>query len=151
MSMRKNFSFIAALALCIALGLSPLAGSQAAAETYTINALTAWPKTAFESQQFLKMLELLQKEADEKYPGELKLVYKGAGEVIRNREQVEACRTGLIDMVFTAGSYYTSILPEIDTMSLTTMRPWEERAAGVNEYLETLHNKKERHNGNDSR
>ncbi|MBW2138312.1 MAG: TRAP transporter substrate-binding protein DctP [Deltaproteobacteria bacterium] len=119
-----------------------MSAGSASAKTFTISALTAWPKSAFESQQFLKFLENVQREADKRYPGELKMVYKGAGEVIRNREQVEACRSGLIDMVYTAGSYYTSILPEIDTMSLTTMRPWEEREAGVFDYLDSLHRKK---------
>ena len=123
----------------LGLAISPVAVTQAAAKTYTISSLTAWPKAAFESQQFLQFVANVQKEADQKYPGELKMVYKGANEVIRNREQVEACRTGLIDMVYTAGSYYTSILPEIDTMSLTTMQPWEERKAGVDDYLEKLH------------
>ncbi|MBW2028607.1 MAG: TRAP transporter substrate-binding protein DctP [Deltaproteobacteria bacterium] len=113
-----------------------------AAKKYTINTLTAWPKTAFESEQFLKMAELAQKEAEQKYPGQLKIVYKGAGEVIRNREQVEACRSGLIDMVFTATSYYTSIMPEMDTFSLSPMRPWEERAVGLYDYIEKLHNQK---------
>ena len=45
-------------------------------------------------------------------PGELKLVYKGGPEVIRNTEQVEALRTGLIDIDYVAASYYTSIMPE---------------------------------------
>lgn len=116
--------------------------NQAVAQTHTLNSLTAWPKSASESIQFLKFLELAQEEADKNHPGELKLVYKGAGEVIHNREQVEALRTGVIDMVFTAGSYYTSIIPEIDLMSLTNKMPWEERADGVFEYLNTLHHEK---------
>jgi TRAP-type C4-dicarboxylate transport system substrate-binding protein len=118
------------------------AANAGAAETYTLNSLTAWPKSASEAIEFLKFLDLAQKEADEKYPGELKLVSKGAGEVISNREQVEALRGGVIDMVFTAGSYYTSIIPEIDLMSLTSKMPWEEREAGVFDYLDTIHNKK---------
>lgn len=142
MSKRNLFCMVFAIVFCICLGISPLFVTQATAKTYTISALTAWPKSAFESEQFLTFVEEVQKEADQKYPGELKLNYKGGGEVIRNREQVEACRIGLIDMVYTAGSYYTSILPEVDTMSLTTMRPWEEREAGVFGYLETLHNAK---------
>lgn len=112
------------------------------AKTYTINALTAWPKSASEAVEFLKFLTLAQEEADQKYPGELKLVYKGAGEVIHNREQVEALRTGLIDMVFTAGTYYTSVIPEMDAMSFTSKTPWEERADGVFDYLNTIHNAK---------
>ena len=119
-----------------------LTAGTVAAKTYTMSSLTAWPKSASEAIEFLKFLDLAQKEADEKYPNELKLVYKGAGEVISNREQVEALRTGLIDIVFTAGSYYTSIIPEIDLMSLTNKMPWEEREAGVFDYLNTIHNQK---------
>jgi TRAP-type C4-dicarboxylate transport system substrate-binding protein len=142
MSKRNLSRVMFAMALVVCVGFMAAPPSQAAAKTYTVTSLSAWPKTAFETEQFLIFFDLMQKQADKEYPGELKLVYKGAGEVIRNQEQVEACRTGLIDMVFTAGSYYTSVLPEIDTMSLTQMRPWEERAAGVDDYLEKLHNQK---------
>ena len=139
---RKNLLKMMIPAILIGVMVAASGSVCPAAETYTLTSLTAWPKNALESQQFIKFLELTQKEADEKYPGELKLVYKGAGEVIRNTEQVEALRTGLIDMDYVAASYYTSIMPEIDTMSLTTMTPWEERKAGVNDYLEKLHNAK---------
>ena len=141
MTKKNLLYYLMTVVLLLVFGLSGSL-SQAAAKTYTISCLTAWPKSAFESGEFLKFLDNIQKEADKKYPGELKLVYKGGGEVVATREQVEACRTGLIDMVFTAGSYYTSILPVIDIMSLTDLMPWEERKAGVFAYLNTLHNQK---------
>ncbi len=99
MSRKSLFCFIVLSAFLIGLGGSTLLVNQAAAKTTTINCLTAWPKSAFESGEFLKFIENVQKEADRKYPGELKMVYKGAGEVVATNEQVEACRTGLIDMV----------------------------------------------------
>jgi TRAP-type transport system periplasmic protein len=141
MTKKSLLYLLVTITLLIGFGLS---GSltQAADKTYTINALTAWPKSAFESGEFLKFLENVQKEADERYPGELKMVYKGAGEVVATREQVEAARTGLVDMVYTAGSYYTSVLPVIDIMSLTDLMPWQERKAGVFAYLNKLHNEK---------
>ncbi len=109
----------------------------------TVRAVSAWPKSAqFETQQFLEVLDTIQKEANQKYPGQLVIDYKGAGEVIPTQQQVEALRSGMVDMILTAASYYTSIMPEMDVMSLTTMRPWEERKAGVNDYLEKLHNVK---------
>ena len=141
--MTKKSLLYVLLTITLLIGFGLLGFSnQAAAKTYTINTLTAWPKSAFESGEFLKFLDNVQKEADQKYPGELKMVYKGAGEVVATNEQVEACRTGLIDMVYTAGSYYTSILPVIDIMSLTDLMPWQERAAGVFAYLNKLHNEK---------
>jgi TRAP-type C4-dicarboxylate transport system substrate-binding protein len=85
---------------------------------------------------------MIQKEANQKYPGQLVIDYKGAGEVIPPLQQVEALRSGMVDMILTAASYYTSIMPEMDVMSLTQLKPWEERSAGVNDYLEKLHNTK---------
>jgi TRAP-type C4-dicarboxylate transport system substrate-binding protein len=113
------------------------------AEKITVRTVSAWSKAAqFETQQFLTFIEMIQKEADQKYPGQMAIDYKGAGEVIPTQQQVEALRSGLVDMILTAASYYTSIMPEMDVMSLTAMTPSEERKAGVNDYLEKLHNAK---------
>jgi TRAP-type C4-dicarboxylate transport system substrate-binding protein len=141
MTKKSLLYFLVTVILLIGFGLSGSFG-QAAAKTYTVSCLTAWPKSVFESREFLKFLDNVQKEADKKYPGELKMVYKGAGEVVATNEQVEACRSGLIDMVYTAGSYYTSVLPVIDIMSLTDFMPWQEQKAGVFAYLNKLHNQK---------
>lgn len=132
------FSVIFAV-LTLMTGLSTIAYAQ---EKFTLRALSGWSRTQFESQQFLIFLDMLQKEADQKYPGQLKIDYKGGSEVVPHLQQVEAIRGGLIDLVLTAGSYYTSIMPEIDVLSLTTLTPWEERTAGVNDFLQKLHNTK---------
>ena len=114
-----------------------------AAEKVTVRIVAAWPKAAqFETQQFLDVIDAIQKEADKKYPGQIFFDYKGAGEVIPTQQQVEGLRSGMVDMVLTAASYYTSIMPEVDVLSLTTMQHWEERKAGVYDYLEKLHNAK---------
>ena len=133
------------LPLVLLLGAFLLLGSvsvSVAADQVVLRTLSAWPKTTFEIQQFMKWVDMLQKAADEKYPGQLKIDYRGAGEVIGNKEQVEALRDGLIDMVATAPSYYTSIMPELDLLSLSNMTPWEQRESGAYDYLEELHNKK---------
>lgn len=114
-----------------------------AAEKVTVRIVAAWPRAAqFETQQFMEVIEAMQKEADQKLPGQIVFDFKGAGEVVPTQQQVEALRSGMIDMILTAASYYTSIMPEMDVMSLSTMKPWEERQAGVNDYLEKLHNTK---------
>lgn len=116
--------------------------ASAFAATHTINCISAWPKTAFETSNLLLFIEKVQKEADQKHPGELKIVFKGGPDVIHTNEQVEALRTGLVDLVLSAPSYYVSVMPEGDLMSLTEMKPWEEKSAGVHDYLNELHNKK---------
>lgn len=113
------------------------------ADKFTVRTVSAWSKAAqFETQQFVSFLEMIQKDADQKFPGQLVIDYKGAGEVIPTQQQVEALRSGLVDMIMTAASYYTSIMPEMDVMSLTSLTPALERKAGVVDYLEQLHNKK---------
>jgi TRAP-type transport system periplasmic protein len=113
------------------------------AEKITIKVVTAWAKAAqYETQEFLTYLDGIQKEADQKYPGQLTFDYKGAGEVIPTQQQVEALRSGLVDMIMTAASYTTAVMPEMDVMGLTRMTPWEERKAGVYDYLDKLFNAK---------
>jgi TRAP-type transport system periplasmic protein len=125
------------LSLCIGVFLiAGLLTSSHGADKVTVRMVAAWSKAAqFETQQFLSFIEMIQKEADQKYPGQIVFDYKGASEVIPTQQQLEALRSGLVDMIMTAASYCTSVLPELDVMSLTTMTPTEERKAGVNDYL----------------
>lgn len=69
----------------------------------------------------------------------MEINYTGGPEVIPNREQVEALRNGLVDMVFTTDGYYVSALPEVNVLSLTKLKPWEERKNGVNSFLNKSH------------
>jgi len=63
---KSVFHISVTLVICLLLGGAFFSVCEAAPKKITISSLTAWPKTAFESEQFLKMLELAQKEADEK-------------------------------------------------------------------------------------
>ena len=113
--------------------------SSALAGGHTLKAVSAWPKNVYEVQNYLKLIEIIQDKVDQNYPGELKIQYIGGPEVFPNREQVEAARNGLVDMVFTTVGYYVSALPVVDGLNLTRLKPWEERKQGVNAFLETLH------------
>jgi TRAP-type transport system periplasmic protein len=138
--MAKRFRGMVVLGLAMFWVVGSFLSVQAA--TFTIRTVGAWAPNTFEAKQFTAFTDMAQKEADQKYPGQLKIDYKGAGEVIQTQQQVEALRSGLIDMVLTAASYYVSIMPEMDVMSLTQFSPWEERKAGVTDYLEKIHNAK---------
>ena len=128
------------IAICLLVGFVTTSYS---AEKITIRIVTAWAKAAqYETQQFLSYIDGIQKEADQKFPGQLVFDYKGAGEVIPTQQQVEALRSGLVDMIMTAASYTTTVMPEMDVMGLTRMTPWEERKAGVYDYLDKLFNAK---------
>ncbi len=134
--LRYLFNMFLVLTLVISLGGICQA---AAAKKVTLKAVTAWPKTTWEVGNFSKFMELVKERADKKYPGELEILYAGGPEVIPSNEQVEAARMGVVDMVFTTDGYYTSAVPEVNALSVSVLDGWEERAKGVNDFLNKLH------------
>jgi TRAP-type C4-dicarboxylate transport system substrate-binding protein len=133
---------IFAITLALFIGVIGFASTGAAAEKYTLTYLTPWSKATKDVADFIKFVDQIQKEADKKYPGELALVYKGGPEVIPPLEQVDACRKGVVNMLWAVPSYYGSVMPEMDLLALTEVTPWKERTTGLFEYLEKLHNQK---------
>ena len=91
----------------------------AKAETFTLKAVTAWPKTASEYKAFATFTEEVEQIVAKKYPGELKIQYIGGPEAVKTPDQVQALQRGMVDMVFTTNAYYVSVLPEVDALKLS--------------------------------
>jgi len=140
MSRKKLFRITLVMGICLVLGISM--STTCFAAKYTINAISAWPKTTFMVQNFTRFIDRVNAKAAKEYPGQLEIKYKGGPEVISFKEQVEAVRTGIIDMVFTATSYYTSIIPVGDGFSASKLKPWEEREMGVFDFINGIHEEK---------
>jgi TRAP-type C4-dicarboxylate transport system substrate-binding protein len=96
----------------------------------------------WEVGNFMKFLDTVKDRVAQKYAGQLVIQYAGGPEVIPNREQVEAARMGVVDMVFTTDGYYVSAVPEVNALSVSMLDGWEERAKGVNALLDKLHQEK---------
>jgi TRAP-type C4-dicarboxylate transport system substrate-binding protein len=114
----------------------------AQAETSTLKAVTAWVKTLPEYKGFTTFTDLVDQAVAKRYPGELKLQHVGGPEAIKTPDQVEALQRGMVDIVYTSSAYYTNVLPEVDSLKLTTYHPSEERANGAWAYLNELHEKR---------
>jgi len=142
MSKKSLSHFVVIIGLCLCFSFLLSSVGQAAPKKITIQAITAWPKTTFMVENFMRFMERVNERAAELYPGQFEINYKGGPEVISFREQVEAVRTGLVDMVFTATSYYTSIIPVGDGFSATALKPWEERDKGVFAFIQKIHAEK---------
>ncbi len=138
MSRRLKVLFFTALFAFAALsgGSGP-----AKAETFTLKAVTGWPKTASEYKAFSIFTDLAEQMVAKKYPGELKIQYVGGPEAVKTMDQVQACQRGMVDMVFTTNAYYVSVLPEVDALKLSVFMPAEERAKGAWAYVNQLHEK----------
>jgi TRAP-type C4-dicarboxylate transport system substrate-binding protein len=113
----------------------------AKAETFTLKAVTAWPKTASEYKAFTTFTDLMEQMVAKKYPGELKIQFIGGPEAVKTPDQVQALQRGMVDMVFTTSAYYLSVLPEVDALKLSDFTPSEERASGAWAYMNDLHEK----------
>jgi TRAP-type transport system periplasmic protein len=113
----------------------------AKAETFTLKAVTAWPKTASEYKAFTTFTDLVEQMVAKRYPGELKIQFIGGPEAVKTPDQVQALQRGMVDMVFTTNAYYLSVLPEVDALKLSVFTPSEERAVGAWAYMNDLHEK----------
>ena len=114
----------------------------AKAETFTLKAVTGWPKTSGENHGFFIFSEWVEQMVAKRYPGELKIQYIGGPEAVKSTDQVQACQRGMVDMAYTTNAYYLSILPEVDAYKLSDFTPMEERVNGAWKYLNELHEKK---------
>lgn len=135
---RSIFVGCVALFMCIVLGF---AGAPVKAETFTIKAVVAWPKTASEYKAFQTFQDAVDQLVAKKAPGELRIQYIGGPEAVKTQDQVQAAQRGMVDMVFTTNAYYVSILPEVDCLKLSSYTPAEERVNGAWAYMNSLHEK----------
>ncbi len=117
-------------------------GREVMAAEHVIKAVSAWPQTVYEVQNFMKFLDIVKKNVAAQAPDQLEIKYLGGPEVIPNQEQVEALRNGSVDMVFSTSGYYVSVVPVVDGLNLTEFTPAEERQRGVNDFLNKIHNEK---------
>jgi TRAP-type C4-dicarboxylate transport system substrate-binding protein len=138
MSRRLTVLFLTALFTFAVLSVT---SEPVKAETFTLKAVTGWPKTASEYKAFTIFTDLVEQMIAKKYPGELKIQYVGGPEAVKTMDQVQACQRGMVDMVFTTNAYYVSLLPEVDALKLSVFTPAEERAKGAWAYINQLHEK----------
>jgi TRAP-type C4-dicarboxylate transport system substrate-binding protein len=139
MGRRLTFLFFAVL---FTFAVLSMVSGPVKAETFTLKAVTAWPKTASEYKAFTTFTDLVEQMVAKKYPGQLKIQYIGGPEAVKTPDQVQALQRGMVDMVFTTTAYYLSVLPEVDAIKLSNLTPSEERASGAWAYLNDLHEKK---------
>jgi TRAP-type C4-dicarboxylate transport system substrate-binding protein len=130
----------AVLLTVVVLAVRP--GPVTAADTYTLKAVTAWPKTAVEYKAWTTWIDTVDQMVAKKYPGELKIQYIGGPEAVKTQDQAQALQRGQVDMLYTSGAYYTNVLPEIDALKLSNYTPSEERSNGAWAFLNDLHQKK---------
>ncbi|MBR9651327.1 TRAP transporter substrate-binding protein DctP [Thalassovita aquimarina] len=104
----------------------------------TITAVHAFPETLIYTKSFLSFVEKVN-EAGE---GVVQIEVRGGPEAIGMFQQPDAVRDGIVDMVYTPGSFYGGALPEKDALVASNLTAPEARANGGIEMIDQIHQAK---------
>jgi len=94
-----------------------------------LRAVSAFPKTNPLSQSFLRFIDKANKESK----GLFRIRYIGGPEITKPREQPNAMRNGLFEMMYGPGPYYAGLFPEVDFIHYTN--PMQARSSGAFEMI----------------
>jgi TRAP-type C4-dicarboxylate transport system, periplasmic component len=120
---------------------SMMLGSVAQAEE-KITAVHAFPETLIYTQSFLSFVDKVNKAGE----GVIKIEVRGGPEAIGMFQQPDAVRDGIVDMVYTPGSFYGGALPEKDALVASNLTAVETRRNGGIELIDRVHQERMRLN-----
>lgn len=104
----------------------------------TITAVHAFPETLIYTQSFLSFVDKVN-EAGE---GVVQIEVRGGPEAIGMFQQPDAVRDGIVDMVYTPGSFYGGALPEKDALVASNLTAIEARENGGIALIDEIHREK---------
>jgi len=135
--MKKVLSFLVLFFVCTGLLIGSAVTPATAAKTITLKASMFFPYNPRNAEY--KLYADWCKGMKERTNGRLKIQFVGGGEVIPWQDQIEAMRSGVIDMSWTIPASYKSEVPEALVFPVSTLTVEEERQAGVYEFLNSKH------------
>ncbi|AWB35030.1 TRAP transporter substrate-binding protein DctP [Orrella marina] len=125
-------SWFAAVATMTVLSSSPVFAVE------TVTAVHAFPPNLVYTQSFLDFV----KKVNEKGEGVVQIQVRGGPEVIGLPQQPDAVRNGVVDMAYTAASFYGGAVPERDVMVASNTDAVYARENGGIDLLNKIHQDK---------
>jgi TRAP-type transport system periplasmic protein len=113
---------LAALAAAASL-LAPLV---AHAQETTLRLVSAFPENQYYVKRTIEWIDKVNKEGK----GTLQINFIGGPKAIPTFEVGNAVKTGVVDMGFSTGAFYTNVMPEADILKLSETSAAEQRANG---------------------
>lgn len=110
----------------------------AAPETITLKCVTFLPKTEPSFKYFFEFIDRIQKQSN----GRLEVKLVGGPEAIPSFEQMQALRSGVVDLLATVSAYYIGDLKEAMAFQYGNITPQEERKVGFYDLMDKLHQQK---------
>nr|WP_290987633.1 TRAP transporter substrate-binding protein DctP [Halomonas sp.] len=103
-----------------------------------ITAVHAFPPSLIYTQSFLEFVD----KVNERGEGIVQINVRGGPEVIGLSEQPDAVRNGVVDMAYTAASFYAGTVPERDAMVASNTNAIYARENGGIDLLNEIHQEK---------
>ncbi len=104
----------------------------------TVTAIHAFPESLVYTKSFLEFVDKVNAAGE----GVLQIEVRGGPEAIGTAQQPDAVRSGVVDMVYTPGSFYAGALPEKDALVTSNLTAVKARANGGLELLDQIHQEK---------
>lgn len=114
-------SFSSLIFLTLVLAITPLS-SFAAEKTIKLKCIAAWPLHVAQDVQYHNFIAEANKRAKESGVA-LTLEKTGGPEVVGTRDQFKALRSGIVDMVYTAGAYFLGETLELSALGCIKPEP----------------------------
>ena len=118
--------------------LATTALTSAAFAQDTITAVHAFPESLIYTKSFLEFVDKVNAAGE----GVIQIEVRGGPEAIGMFQQPDAVRDGVVDMVYTPGSFYAGALPEKDALVTSNITGAEARANGGIELIDQIHQEK---------
>ena len=136
MKLRSKSGRLALLMACL---VASVGASTAQAQEITLKAISAWPEGNYFTVNFDKFIAKVNAEGK----GLVQINNLGGGaKVMPPFEVANAVKSGVADIANVAGGFYTTVLPESDALSLSTLTVQELRKNGAHEYVNKIWNEK---------
>src|SRR6476659_3127370 len=102
------------------------AAGTAHAQEVTLRLVSAFPENQFYVKRTIEWIEKVNKEAK----GTLQINFIGGPKAIPTFEVGKAVQSGVVDIGFTTGAFYTNVMPEADILKLSETSAAEQRSNG---------------------
>src|SRR5258707_11552236 len=118
----------------VSLALAALLPFAAQAQEVTLRLVSAFPENQFYVKRTLEWIERVNKEQK----GVLQINFIGGPKAIPTFEVGKAVQSGVVDIGYSTGAFYTNVMPEADILKLSETSAAEQRANGGYELINKI-------------
>ena len=104
------------------------------AQEVTVRLVSAFPENQFYVKRTVEWIDKVNKDGK----GTLQISFIGGPKAIPTFEVGNAVKTGVVDMGFSTGAFYTNVMPEADILKLSETSAAEQRANGAYELINKI-------------